>query len=147
MKFDDDGNTSFVKSGSFDSGYSYRRVHYTKEDIVKSDGLFKSEQVFLDKQFPLDESEVANLDPNGGQRIVLRRLYDLYRQCPRDIKPQFFPPDGYIPPRKLSSNPYLPPFATEIGVFPATYYKSFFLVQDFAKNGMYQMVINNKGRF
>lgn len=64
VKFDDDGNTSMVKSGGFQPGFSYRRVHYTEEDVIKS-GLFSGDQVFMDKQFPIDESEVANLDPNA----------------------------------------------------------------------------------
>jgi hypothetical protein len=63
------------------------------------------------------------------------------------MRPQFFPPKGYIPPRKLSSDPFLPPFSTEIGVFPVEYYKTFFITQNFSQSGMYEIIINNKGRF
>jgi hypothetical protein len=59
----------------------------------------------------------------------------------------FFPPKNYIPDRKLSCNPHLPPFITEVGVFPVDYYKSFFITQDFSGDGTYKIIINNKGRF
>lgn len=101
---------------------------------------------FIDKEFQINPSELSNLDPNNS-RVVLRRLSDLIRVAPKSFKPMFFPSKGYIPPRKLSSNPFLPTFATEMGVFPPEHYKSFFITQNFSENGFYHVIINNKGRF
>lgn len=67
--------------------------------------------------------------------------------CPKSLKNPFFPPSNYIPDRKLSIDPLYPPFAAEIGIFPSSYYKSFFLTQDFSESGCYEMVINKNGRY
>jgi len=67
--------------------------------------------LFLDTEYSINESELSSLDPNNS-RVIVRRLSDLIRRAPKSQKIAFFPPKGYIPPRKLSSNPYLPTFAT-----------------------------------
>ncbi len=39
VKFDDDGNTEFVKGLDLLPGFSYRRVHYTREDQQRTSFL------------------------------------------------------------------------------------------------------------
>lgn len=41
----------------------------------------------------------------------------------------------------------LPPFVTEIGILPIEHYKSLFLTQDFVNHGLYEIIINQNGRF
>ena len=83
----------------------------------------------------------------SGRKIVVRRLSDLIKKFSKNTSLKFFPPSDYLPPRKLSKDPMLPPFATELGVFPVEYYKSYFLTQNFSKEGIYHMIINQQGRF
>jgi hypothetical protein len=39
VKFDADGNTEFVKGGDLQPGFSFRRVHYTREDQQRTNFL------------------------------------------------------------------------------------------------------------
>ena len=145
VKFDHSGNTQLVKSKNIEPGFSYRRIHDTHEELRQ--GVFSNKsELFVDREFTIDEAELPHLDPNNS-RIILRRLSDLCRMCPKSCRAMLFPEKGYIPPRKLSSSPYLPTFATEMGVFPTEHYKSYFITQSFTENGFYHVIINNKGRF
>ena len=68
--------------------------------------------MFVDPEFTVDQSELAYLENQTEEPIVLKRLYEVYKRAPKNIQPQFFPPRNFIPSRKLSSDPSLPPFIT-----------------------------------
>lgn len=144
VKFDASGKTEVVSSKKLQSGFKYRHVHDTNEQLRRS--IFSSSRgPFVDKEYQISPAELEGLDAN--RPIVLKRLYDLCRTCPKSSQPMFFPRRDYLPPRKLSSNPMLPTFATEMGVFPVDHYKSFFITQNLEQNGFYHVIINNQGRF
>lgn len=94
-------------------------MHDTKEEIRSSwlAQIIGEKKLFIDQEYQISTSELSSLDPNNS-RVVLRRLCDLVKKATKSQKVQFFPPKTYVPERKLSSNPYLPTFATEMGVFP-----------------------------
>jgi hypothetical protein len=41
----------------------------------------------------------------------------------------------------------LPSCITEVGIFPMSHYKSFFITQNFASNGQYEIIANEEGHF
>jgi hypothetical protein len=49
--------------------------------------------------------------------------------------------------QRIKDHKNLPPFSTEIGTLPISHYKSLFLTQDFVKHGLYEIIINQNGRF
>lgn len=135
-----------MKANDIKPGYSYRRVHYTREREQRE--KIPSGGEFSDPEYPktqITREELSKLDPNNP-RVVLRRLYNLYRQSPKNSKPQFFP-ENNTPINRVRDHLSLPPFVTEIGIFPIVHYKSLFLTQDFAKDGLYEIIINQNGRY
>jgi hypothetical protein len=68
-------------------------------------------------------------------------------QCPTNQRPQFFPPKDQKNTFKIKDYSSLPPFSTEIGILPIEHYKSLFLTQEFTKHGLYEVIINQNGRF
>ena len=77
---------------------------------MKGNRLLTNEK-FIDPEFPMNENELVRFSANND-RVVLRRLSDLLRIAPRNPHPQFFPSRNTAPSKKISSDPFLPPFAT-----------------------------------
>ena len=92
LKFNDDGETWLVSGGSFDDEFSYRKVHYTHEDKWKP-GAFTHEK-FCDPEYTVKEDEFEGLIL-GDRKIILKRLYDLYKMYPENERPKFFPKKKY----------------------------------------------------
>jgi hypothetical protein len=132
------------------SGYGYRKVFYTDE-VEQNKTLFGlgTDKVFFDPEWDIRTTEnLKNLEPNlTNDRIVLRRLGHLY-PTNSDLRPRFFPKDNYNEPlKKVTDLVAVPHFLHELGLFPASEYKSLFFTQDFQKSGMYHAVVNYNGRW
>lgn len=112
LRFDADGKATLESRMGNDMDYNYRKVHYTHEDKLKSSA---SKDIFRDPEFLVDDSDLEDLIP--GRKVVLKRLYDLYRHYPEKNRPEFFSVKGYRFDR-ITNAEYLPSFATEIGLFP-----------------------------
>ena len=82
LRFDSEGRTSLESRMSHDSDYNYRKVHYTHEDKIRESS---SKGIFKDPEFQILESDLVDLVP--GRRVVLKRLYDLYRHYPEKHRP------------------------------------------------------------
>lgn len=72
--------------------------------------LFNLAEPYIDRSFIIDENKLANLG-YSNERVVLIRLYDLYKMHKKTLNPQFFPRRDMTSEKKLSSDPYLPSFA------------------------------------
>lgn len=152
MRFD---NKSFkaednIASNAFKhGGYGYRKVHFT-EEVEKNKTLFGfgTDKVFFDDEWDIRGTEnLKSLDPNNPDRIILRRLGHLYPTNP-ELRPKFFPDNDYNEPlRKVEDVAAVPHFLHELGLFPASEYKSLFFTQDFQSSGMYHAVVNYNGRW
>lgn len=131
-----------MPGGNFDRDYSYRKVHYTHEDEQRS-GISKKTG-FRDPEYTIDERELESLVP--GRKLVLKRLYDIYRHYPKEERPKFFETKKIRMDRDVDLLS-LPTFATEIGLLPVEHYRSLFITQDFEECGLYQVIINQNGRW
>ncbi len=108
-------------------------MHYTHEGAWVQKR--SSNEIFSDPEYQVDRSELSKLDAQNP-RVVLKRLYDLYRHSPKNLKPQFFPlNDSKV--NRVQNHIDLPPFVTELGILPIVHYKSLFLTQDFTTHGLY----------
>ena len=121
-------------------GYSYRRVHYTKEDKFKS-SFWSREDVFNDPEWKKEEIDIQNIDPR--REVILRRLEKLYNN--RD-KPQFFPGSESAINKNLNPKE-VPCCLSEMNLLEISHYKSLFLTQDFQETGLYHILINIEGRW
>lgn len=73
-------------------GYGYRKVNYTEEvEHNKTLFGFGTDKVFFDPEWDIRGTEnLANLDPNHPDKVILRRLGHLYPSNP-ELRPRFFP--------------------------------------------------------
>lgn len=99
MRYD---NTTFVAEDSIASnafhinGYGYRKVYFTDE-VEKNKTLFGlgTDKIFFDDEWDIRATEnLANLDPNNPERVILRRLSHLYPTNP-ELRPKFFPDNDF----------------------------------------------------
>jgi hypothetical protein len=114
-------------------GYGYRKVHFT-EEVEKNKTLFGlgTDKVFFDDEWDIRATEnLGSLDPNHPEKIILRRLGHLY-PTNSELRPKFFPSNDYNEPlKKVQDIAAVPHFLHELGLFPASEYKSLFFTQDF----------------
>jgi len=79
--------------------------------------------------------------------VILRRLGHLY-PTNSELRPKFFPANDYNEPlKKVTDLVTVPHFLHELGLFPASYYKSLFFTQDLQQSGMYHASVNYNGRW
>lgn len=50
----------------------------------------KSKSLFKDPEYQINANELSRLD-SRTDKVILKRLYDMYRQFPIDDRPSFFP--------------------------------------------------------
>lgn len=132
-----------VSGGGFDPDYSYRKVHYSREDHERSSKKW-NDKVFVDPEYNIQREDFTDLIP--GRKIILKRVYDIYRHYPKGGAPEFFSKKNYRFDRATNLHE-LPNFANELGLFNGSHYRSLFVTQDFQKSGLYEMVINQNGRW